>query len=122
MYKKASKLGLRFGTPRGPLTIEQLWDLPLIQLDALAVVLDDEHKKSTKKSFLTTSTKKDKETKLKFDIVLDILKTKVEENDKLKNAKEVKEHNQKILEIIKRKEDGETEEKSIDELKAMLKA
>ena len=29
MYEKALRMKLRFETPQGPLTVEDLWDLPL---------------------------------------------------------------------------------------------
>jgi hypothetical protein len=121
MYKKASQLQLRFNTTKGQLTVEQLWDLPLTMLDALAVSLETEYKKSGKKSFLVTKSRKDKELKLAFDIVLDVLTTKMEEAAAAKNIADTKEHNQRILELIKRKQDSELEDKSIKELEKLLK-
>lgn len=121
MYKKASKLKLRFQTTRGLLTAEQLWDLPLTTLDALAVSLEREYKESGKKSFLDAKSKKDKEIKLKFDIVLDILNSKVEDNDAAKNEMENKVHNQKILAFIKEKQDGDLKELPVKELEKLLR-
>jgi hypothetical protein len=121
MYKQASKLRLRFQTTRGTLSTEQLWDLSLTELDSLAVSLETDYKNSKGKSFLAAKTKKDKTIKLQFDIVLDILTTKVEEAEVERAAADVKEHNQKILSLIKRKEDAELEELSLDELKEQLK-
>ena len=69
-YKKGTKQKLRFVTPVGLLSIEQLWDLKLEDLDALAVTLEKKYKESGKKSFLEVDSKKDKEIKLKFNIGL----------------------------------------------------
>ena len=121
MYKKASQLQLRFNTTKGQLTVEQLWDLPLVMLDALAVSLETEYKKSGKKSFLVAKSTKDKELKLAFDIVLDVLTTKLEAAAAAKTIADTKEHNQRILGLIKQKQDSELEGKSIEELEKLLK-
>lgn len=63
---------------------------------------------------------KDKTTKLKFDVVLDILTTKVEEAEIAANKLERKEKNKKILELIAEKQDEGLKKKSIKELEAML--
>jgi len=121
MYKEASKQKLRFQTSKGNLTTEQLWDLSTTELDVLAVSLETEYKQSGKKSFLVAKSTKDKTTKLRFDIVLDVLTTKVEEEEKVANARDIKEHNQKILSLIADKKEGELAGKSVKELEAMLK-
>jgi len=121
MYKEATRLKLRFTTERGILSLEQLWDLSLSTLDDLAVLLEKAYKESGKKSFLVKKSKKDKELKLKFDIVLDILTTKVEESEASKNSLEIKEYNEKILALIAEKQEESLKDKSISDLKALLK-
>lgn len=120
-FKAASREKLRFQTPKGLLSVEQLWDLSVEELDNLAVLLDAEHKQSAKKSFVTKSTAKDKTAKLKFDVVLDVLTTKVEDLQAAAEAYENKEHNKKILALIAEKTDDSLKGKSIKELEAMLK-
>jgi len=120
-FKEASKQKLRIQTNKGLLSVEQLWDLSLSELDTLAVSLENEYKESGKKSFLTKSSAKDKTTKLKFDIVLEVLNSKFEESEAIKEAKEIKEHNQKILELIAEKQDEALKGKSVKELEKMLK-
>ena len=105
MYKEASKLKLRFQTTKGVLSVEQLWGLSLMELDTLAVSLEEEYKNSKGKSFLDKKTEKDKTIKLRFDIALDVLNTKVEEKEAAKQEVEDKKHNQKILGLIKEKQD-----------------
>ena len=121
MYKEASRKKTRFATSKGSLSAEQLWDLSIADLDTLAVSLDEAYKSSKGKSFVEKRTTKDKDLKMQFDIVLDILQTKVEERDSLQEAAENKEHNKKILELIAKKKDGELEGKSVKELEAMLR-
>jgi len=121
MYKEASKQGLRVDTSKGSLSVEQLWSLDLKELDALAVSLEDKHKNSKGKSFLEKRTTADKGLKLQFDIVLDILQTKADAAESSKNAREIKEHNEKIITLISEKKDGELKGKSIKQLEAMIK-
>lgn len=120
-YKLASKLKLRFQTPKGELTTEQLWTLTTTELDTLAVSLDEAYKASKGKSFLDKRTTKDKSLKLQFDIVFDVMQTKVEEEESEKQARDDKEHNQKIFELIAKKKEGELEGLSIAELEAKLR-
>lgn len=120
-FKLASKQQLRIPTKKGVLSVEQLWDLSLDDLDALAVSLENEHKESGKKSFLVKTSVKDKTAKLRFDIVLDILNTKVEEMQVAQEAAEIKEHNKKIIALIAEKQDESLKGLSIKQLQAKLK-
>ena len=121
MYKEATRLKLRFQTLRGPLSIENLWDLSMEELDVLAVKLQQEYKESGKKSFLVKKSKKDKELKLKFDITLDILTTKVEEAAAAADANEIKRHNTRIDELIAQKQEEELKSLSVEELEKLRK-
>lgn len=120
-YKELTRLKTRFTTIKGVLSVEQLWDLSVTELDNLAVSLEEQYKNSKGKSFLDKKTTKDKTLKLQFDVVLDILNTKVDEAEALRDAKEIKEHNEKINSLIKQKMDGKLAEMSIEELEAQLK-
>ena len=120
-FKQATKLKVRFSTQKGLLSTEQLWDLPLTELDSLAVSLDEEYKNSKGKSFLEKRTTKDVGVKLQFDVVLDILQSKIDERDAERTTRENKEHNQKILALISEKQDESLKGKSISELEKMLK-
>lgn len=123
MYKEASKLSLRFTTPKGVLSVEQLWSLNQTDLSntikavkkVLKTIDDDEL------SFLESSKVVDKENQLRFDILKDIYLTKKAEAEAIKNIADIKEHNQKILTLITQKQDEELGGKSIDELRSMLK-
>ena len=120
MYKEASKQKLRFQTAKGILAVEQLWDLSLLELDTLAVALNKEYKESGKETYLAKKSVKDKTSKLRFDIALDILTTRSEEAEALKNIAGVKAHNEKILALIADKQEDALKGKSVEELKAML--
>lgn len=120
-FKLATKHKLRFSTPKGSLSTEQLWDLSLNALDSLAVELDEQMQQSGKKSFLKKTTQEDKVLKLQFDIVLEIMNTKNEEMQAASKAKEIKEHNDKIIALIAEKQDESLKGMSIEELQGMIK-
>ena len=121
IYKRATKKKLRIQTNVGMLSIEQLWDLPLTALDTLAIELEKAYKESGSKSFITNAKEtKNSDLKLTFDIVLDILQSKMKDAEKAGKALETKEHNQKILGLIAEAKDGELKGKSVEELEAML--
>lgn len=121
IFKQASFEKLRVQTSRGPLSPEQLWDLSVTELDTLAVSLQEEHAQSGKKSFIKKSSPKDKTTKLKFDVVLEILNTKMDIQNAAQEAAEVREHNKKILGIIADKKDESLKGKTVKQLEEMLK-
>lgn len=113
MYKEASRKKLRFTTSKGSLSAEQLWDLPVTELDEMAVALEESYKGSGKKSFITGKSAKNNVMKLQFDIVLDVLNTKLEEAEEARIAAENKEHNEKILTMIAEKQDEKLKGMSI---------
>jgi len=120
IYKEAIMQDLKVQTTKGLLTPQQLCTLSVNELDSLAVKLQEEYEQSGKKSFLVKRSVKDKKAKLAFDVVLDILQTKNDQEEAIKKAAEIKENNQKIFDLIEKKQDQVLEGKSIKELKAML--
>lgn len=121
MYKDLVRNRTRFVTAKGSLTLEQLWDLSVDELDTLAVSLQEAYDKSnSKKSFIYKKTAKDKTLKDQLDVVLDILQTKMEEAEAATLKAERKAKNQKIMAIIADKQDKALANKSIKELTAML--
>lgn len=123
MYKQASQLKLRFQTPKGQLTVEQLWDLSMSDLSTTIKAMKKVLKKSddNELGFLEEDSKVDKITELAFNILKDVYITKKEAAKTLREAADIKEHNQKILTLIAQKQDEELGGKSIDELKLLLK-
>lgn len=121
IFKEAIKQKLRVKTIKGELSVEQLWDLSLNDLDTTAQGLEEAYEKSGKKSFLVKKTTKDKNFKLQLDIVVDILQTRVDERDALAEAREIKEHNAEILELIADKQKAAKAGKSIKQLESMLR-
>ena len=120
MYKEASKMKLRFATVKGNLSVEDLWDLSLTALDKMAVAIDEQISKNPKKSFIFETTPEDKVSKLKLDILKDIINTKLEEKAKKDSEKQKISERNKLLEILAKKEEASLENLSIEELKNKL--
>lgn len=120
-YKEASRLGLRFTTPKGLLSVEQLWSLSLEDLDRVAIGLDAALEEAGNKSYLKKVSHKSKTLQLQRDIVVDVIQTLVDEQEAEKNALEAKRHNEKIDALIAKKKEVELESMSIEELEAMRK-
>jgi hypothetical protein len=125
MYKKALKLNLRFESPKGNLTIEDLWDLPLTStksasLNGVAQAISRQIKADDVENFVEVQSSTDAILNLKLDIVKDIISDKLDEREKAKNASANKAERDKIMSLIARKQETELEGKSVEELEALL--
>lgn len=120
-FKLASQQKLRYQSEKGPLTTENLWDLSIPELDKLALALQKEYDQSAPASFVTKKTAKDKTAKLRFDVVYDVLTTKMAESEAATDASERREHNKRIDALIAEKKDDELKGKSVKELEKMRK-
>jgi len=118
MFEQASRLRLRFTTPVGLVSVEDLWDLKLTTLDTVAVTL---HKalSDSNLSFISEN-KVDPTLKLKFDIVKHVIETRIKEREHEKEIFEKNAKKQQLLEILSRKQNAELESKSPEELKALI--
>lgn len=124
MYKKAIRLNLLFPTPKGLLTIQQVWTLPKKDLEVCIKSYYNKIKETEKSEldFLEDDcTEVNEEDILRFEILKDIYNTLKEERVKKASEMEIKEHNQKIMELIKAKQEDTLKNLSIEELKKLLK-
>lgn len=122
MYKRAGRLKLRFTGPKGRLSVEDLWDIDLKTLDLMAVAAaGDVEAQGSVKSFLEQKDDRDLSIKkLKADILLDVLQSRVAQQKANEKAQETRKRNQTIMAIIAKKEGEALEGMSIEELKAQL--
>ena len=87
MFEKASRLKLRFPSPKGALTVEDLWDLPLTSstgkanLDDLARQLHQSLESQKVGSFVTKATTADDRLQLQFNVVLRVIEVRLAENE-----------------------------------------
>ena len=116
MFKQATKQKLRFATNKGYLSVEDLWDLSLPSLDKIAVALDEELAKSPRKSFITDNTPKNDELELKFNIVKEIIATKMKEKSDKEIAKDKAAEKARLTELLAKKRSEKLESLSEEEL------
>lgn len=132
MFEQASRTKLRFHSPKGLLTVEDLWDLPLqaasanrANLDAIASELHRQTRDAADAvSFVNpqAESRNAANLQLAFDIVRHVIRVRVEERDALQAAAQRREKKQRLLELIAQKEDAALGEKSVDELRALAES
>lgn len=125
MFTKATRMKLRFDSPKGQLTVEDLWDLQLTSqsgktnLDDIAKALYAQMKNEAV-SFVKPASASDETIKLKFDIVKHIIDTRVIERDDAAQAALRREKKQQISALIEQKKAEALGQTSIAELEALL--
>jgi hypothetical protein len=119
MFEKAARAKLRFPY-KGSITVEDLWDLSVTELDGIFKTLNRQVKAIKEESLLDKRTIADETLELQINIVKHIVAVKQTENEVRQAAREKAVRKEKLLEILARKKDGELEGKSIAELEAEL--
>lgn len=119
LFKIATKNKYRFPY-KGLCSIEDLWDLPIEELDKIYKHLKSQQKNNNEESLLKSVSKEDKVINNKIEIVKIIVADKLVAKEKAAKAAEKKAQNQRILEILADKKDAALKEKSIEELQAMI--
>jgi hypothetical protein len=119
MFEMAVRSKMRFSF-KGVLSVEDLWDLNVQNLDTIYKSLNAQVKQAQEESLLTEKTKEDKELEVKIEIVKYIVSVKKAEAQAKLEEKQKREKKQQILELLAMKENQELQNKSPEELKAML--
>lgn len=115
---------MRFNTNKGVLTVEQLWDVrenDLIEYEETLMGAVESFGKPSKRRRSDKKTEQQMNIELMLSVVSHIIDTKVNEREDREKEASVKLNNERILELIKQKQDEELNKKSIEELKNMLK-
>lgn len=119
IFEYAVKNKVRFDF-MGSLYTEDLWDLKVEQLDSIYKKLNSKKKKSNEESLLNTESNVDKELEIKIDIVKHIVEAKLDEKKASLKEAENKAKKQKIMALIKEKEDDSLKGMEKEELEKML--
>ncbi len=105
---------------RGLCTVEDLWDLSVANLDTVYKELNKQKKQSEEDSLLESKTSEDVRLDNMIEIVKHIVSTKQNEQAEKLLAKEKKEKDKFIMDLIKRKQNERLENMTIEELTKML--
>ena len=105
---------------KGMISVEDLWDLSLTNLDSIYKTLNKQIKQSEEESLLSTKESVDVELEVQIAIVKHIVTVKLAEKEAAEKASAKKAQKQKIMSIIASKENEALQNSSIDDLKKML--
>lgn len=126
VYKYAAQNALRFPSPKGQLTTEQLFQLPLksqtgFDLDTVARAISVELKGMTEESFVENAANPLRQTlTVMLDVVKDVIATKQAENKAALDKAEKAAKRRKLQDILAAKEDEKLGQASIDEIRKQL--
>ncbi len=120
IFEKASREKLRFSTSKGQLSVEDLWELSLKDLDTLAKGVNAKLKESQEESFIATRNTKDSELELKLDILKSVIKTRLEEKETAKVKAENRAKREFFETLLEKKKTQSMETMSIEEIEAQL--
>lgn len=105
---------------KGMISVEDLWDLSLTNLDSIYKTLNKQVKQSEEESLLSTKTSVDTELEVQIAVVKHIVSVKLAEQEEREKALAKNAQKQKIMSIIATKENEVLQNSSIDDLKKML--
>ena len=119
IFEYATRNKVRFSF-RGLISVEDLWDLSLNNLDSIYKDLKKQSKQSEEESLLNIKTQEDEFLNVQIEIVKYIVSVKLTEKEAREKATAKKAQKQKIMSIIAAKQDEALQNSSIDDLQKML--
>lgn len=121
LFEVASRKAYRFPY-KGMITTDDLWKLSSKNLDEVFKTLNSQKKVTEEESLMQTASDEDVDLLNKIAIVKYIYKYNEQQAAERLMEREKRQKDQRIMEIIARKQDEALEGKSIEELQAMLGA
>ncbi|MBU5333561.1 hypothetical protein KQI61_15280 [Anaerocolumna aminovalerica] len=118
-FEVATRTKMRFPF-KGQISVEDLWDLSVQNLDSIFKVLNSQVKQVKEESLLNTKTKEDEVLELQIEIVKYIVQVKLEEDAAKLKAKENREKKQKLYSILAAKQEADLQNKSAEEIQKMI--
>lgn len=121
IFEKASRQKLRFPF-RGQVTVEDLWDLSVQEIDTIFKGLNKELKGAAEESLIAsaTVTAAQKTLQLQVEILKSIFATKTAEAARRKSLSEKQEKRKVLLDLLAKKQAGALEAKTEEELLAEI--
>lgn len=119
MFEFATRSKMRFPF-KGQISVEDLWDLRVEDLDTVFKSLKKQVKQTKEESLLATKITEDTILDTQIAIVKYIFDAKVQETNARLLEKKRKEQKQKIMSILATKQEQELQNKSVEELQKMF--
>lgn len=119
LFEIASRKRYRFNY-KGVMTVEDLWNLRVEDLDAIFKALNRQKKTVDEESLLAVRSVEDQDLANKIELVKYIVSVKLAEAEQRKTAAANREQRDKILAIMAKKKDKELEDMDVDQLMKKL--
>ena len=119
MFEVATREKMRFPF-KGTISVEDLWDLSVQNLDKVFKTLNSQRKEAQEESLLNVKSSEDEVLDTQIAIVKYIVSVKLEEQAARVKAAENKEKKQKIMALMAKKDDEAMENMSKEELQKLL--
>lgn len=119
MFEVATREKMRFPF-KGMISVEDLWDLSVQNLDKVFKTLNSQRKEAQEESLLNTKSSEDERLDTQIEIVKYIVNVKLEEQAARVKDAENKEKKQKIMALMAKKDDEAMENMSKEELQRLL--
>lgn len=119
IFEYATRNKVRF-IYKGSVSVEDLWDLSVTELDKVFKTLNSQRKQSKEESLLNTKSKEDEIVDVQIAIVKYIVAVKLAEKEAKEKAAENKAKKQKIMAIMAARDEKALENASDEDLQKML--
>lgn len=126
LFSYATRNKLRFPSPKGELSIEQLWDVPLrskdgFDLDNIAKSANKALKDMTEESFVNKGrTAAHELAEARLELIKTVIATKLTEEAAARKRADNKAEKEQLLRILAEKRDGELSAMSVEDLKKRI--
>jgi len=119
LFIRATRKKFRFSSTRGHLSVEDLWDLSLEALDAIAISLDKEIS-SAGKSFISKKSSASKEAEFGLEVVKFVIETRIAEDVARRERAKVALQRQTFNGLLERRRLEEMENLPIEDLEKKI--
>ena len=126
LFLQATREKFRFESPKGDLSVEQLWDLPLtsrtgFDLDTVAKAVNTNLKSSNEESFVNVSNNPAvSRLQAQLEVVKAIIEIKLAQAEAAKKRVEKAAERQRLMEVLHSKKDQELQGLSVEEIERRL--
>jgi len=119
MFEKATRMKLRFDF-HGSISVEDLWDLHVLDLDVIFKKLNAESRTQKEESLLEVESPEEEIVALKIGIVKRIVSVKLQEQMDREQAAERRARKEKLMSILEEKQDAQLLELDMDALQKLI--